>query len=183
MELLIVIGVLGILAAGLLAAIDPFEQLKKAKDTNNRSATIELLQSLQRFYATHGNFPWNIETYQVFCGTAVSQSLDGFGPITDSAMSVQYANLQNCFVNSLVADGELKSTYFSGVGGTDIYVGSNLTDKTDVTVCFEPKSKANMNDSTTKYLVNTVGGNRFSIVYPNGNACMRQVGDCAQCFK
>jgi len=30
MELLIVIGVLGILAAGLLAAIDPFEQLKKA---------------------------------------------------------------------------------------------------------------------------------------------------------
>ena len=28
MELLIVIGVLGILAAGLLAAIDPFEQLK-----------------------------------------------------------------------------------------------------------------------------------------------------------
>ena len=98
MELLIVIGVLGILAAGLLAAIDPFEQLKKAKDTNNRSATIELLQSLQRFYATHGDFPWNMPSYQSFCGTALSESIDGFGSIVDSAMSIQYTNLQNCLV-------------------------------------------------------------------------------------
>ena len=31
-ELLVVIGILGILAAGLLAAIDPLEQLKKGRD-------------------------------------------------------------------------------------------------------------------------------------------------------
>ena len=33
-ELLIVIGILGILAAGLQAAIDPIEQLKKGQDSN-----------------------------------------------------------------------------------------------------------------------------------------------------
>ena len=36
-ELLIVIGILGILAAGLLAAIDPLEQLKKGRDNQKNS--------------------------------------------------------------------------------------------------------------------------------------------------
>lgn len=187
MELLIVIGVLGILAAGLLAAIDPFEQLKKSIDTNNRSAAIELLSSLQRFYASHGDFPWHIATYSATCGTDSGQSLDGLGPIVDSAMTVQFSNLAACITSSLIADGELKSSYFKGIGATNIYIGSDLTNKTDVTVCFEPHSKSNMDDPSSKYLVNTVGGNRYSIVLQTGTppltACPRQIGDCAQCFK
>jgi len=58
-ELLVVIGVLGILATGLLAAVDPFEQLKKARDANYRNAAIETLNAFTRYYATHGYFPWN----------------------------------------------------------------------------------------------------------------------------
>ena len=73
MELLIVIGVLGILAAGLLAAIDPFEQLKKARDTNMRNSSVELLQAFQRYYAIHGSFPWNMESMNVFCGRNTGQ--------------------------------------------------------------------------------------------------------------
>ena len=41
-ELLIVIGVLGILATGLLAAVDPFEQLKKARDTKAMVRNVSL---------------------------------------------------------------------------------------------------------------------------------------------
>lgn len=187
MELLIVIGVLGILVAGLLAAIDPFEQLKKARDTNTRNATIELLQSLQRFYTTHGELPWNMAQYSAVCGTGAGESLDGFGDILDSAMSIQYEPMAECLEASLVMDGELKETFVAGTGGSHIYIGSNLADKSDVTVCFEPKSKTNMTDYATIYLVNTIGGNRYSIVEQTGvaplNACTRLVGDCAQCFR
>jgi len=57
-ELLVVIGILGILAIGILAAIDPFEQLKKGRDTNLRNVTVEYVNACTRYYATHGVLPW-----------------------------------------------------------------------------------------------------------------------------
>jgi len=47
-ELLIVIALLGALAVGLLAALDPFEQLKKGDDTGVRNTVSELLGSIVR---------------------------------------------------------------------------------------------------------------------------------------
>ena len=41
-ELLIVIALLGALAVGLLAALDPFEQLKKGTDTGTRNTVSEI---------------------------------------------------------------------------------------------------------------------------------------------
>jgi type II secretory pathway pseudopilin PulG len=188
MELLIVIGVLGILAAGLLAAIDPFEQLKKARDTNNRNATIELLSGLQRFYSIHGDFPWNMDKYVSICGRDTGQVLDGFGSINSAAMSMQDTRLSDCILGALVPDGELKQTFLSGIGGTNIFVGSDVNSKTDLVVCFEPESKSNRSDSSTKYLVNVIGISGWYFVVeqtgdPPFDACPRQLGDCAQCFK
>ena len=188
MELLIVIGVLGILAAGLLAAIDPFEQLKKARDTNSRNASIELLQGLQRFYATHGALPWNMIGYEAICGRGTGQILNGLDSIHENALSVRDTHLANCIFGSLVIDGELKNTYFSGIGSTNIFVGSDVDDKTDVAVCFEPESKSGRNDSSTKYLVNAKGDSGWYFVVeqtgvPPNTACPRQLGDCAQCFE
>ena len=40
-ELLIVIALLGALAVGLLATIDPFEQLKKGRDTSKKNTVSE----------------------------------------------------------------------------------------------------------------------------------------------
>jgi hypothetical protein len=186
MELLIVIGVLGILAAGLLAAIDPFEQLKKARDTNFRNATIELMSGLTRFYATHGAFPWNIHSYDAICGIDTGQVLDGFGNVAMGALSMQDPRLSTCIMGSLGADGELKDTFMSGIGSTNVFVMADINDDTFVTVCFQPEGKSARSDPSTKYLVNTVGGGWYSIVEQTGvaplNACPRQLGDCAQCF-
>ena len=155
MELLIVIGVLGILAAGLLAAIDPFEQLKKARDTNNRSAAIEMLSSLTRYYANHGAFPWNMTTPVATCDrTGALAELDALGV---SSVSVQSADLEACLDATLVVDGELKDTYFDGIGSTNIFVASDPADVTDVVVCFAPEGKSSRTDPSTSYLF-TVGG-------------------------
>jgi len=50
-ELLIVIALLGALAVGLLAALDPFEQLKKGTDTGVRNTVSEVHGAIIRYYA------------------------------------------------------------------------------------------------------------------------------------
>ena len=185
MELLIVIGVLGILAAGLLAAIDPFEQLKKARDTNNRSATIELLSSFTRYYANHGAFPWNMTTPTTNCDRAIGKPLAALGALGTSVLSIQNASLKACITESLVTDGELKTTFFTGVGSTLIYVASDPTDLTDVQVCFAPEGKSSRTDPSTKYLVSGAGpitiADQTNIVSP---ACPDVTSSsCLQCFK
>jgi len=84
-ELLVVLGILGILAAGLLAAIDPFEQLKKGRDTNMRNTVIELLNATTRYYATHGDLPWCAAGT---CSTiaTVQLSTDAFWNATTAAL-------------------------------------------------------------------------------------------------
>ncbi|MEK7634177.1 MAG: prepilin-type N-terminal cleavage/methylation domain-containing protein, partial [Patescibacteria group bacterium] len=57
-ELLIVIALLGALAVGLLAALDPFEQLKKGTDTGVRNTVSEVHGSIIRFYAIKNYMPW-----------------------------------------------------------------------------------------------------------------------------
>lgn len=190
MELLIVIGVLGILAAGLLAAIDPFEQLKKARDTNNRSATIELMSSLTRYYANHGAFPWNMTTPVAECGRGVGQPLAGFGAITTSGYSIQDGAMTDCITASVMADGELKDTFMTGIGSTPIYIGSDPLDSSDLLVCFKPEGRSARNDVSTKYIV-TQGATFTTVVEdtdpvnitaPDTYNCPGNAG-CAQCFQ
>jgi prepilin-type N-terminal cleavage/methylation domain-containing protein len=62
-ELLIVIALLGALAVGLLAALDPFEQLKKGTDTGVRNTVSEVHGAIIRYYAVTGNkMPWDPST-------------------------------------------------------------------------------------------------------------------------
>lgn len=180
-ELLIVIGVLGILAAGLLAAVDPFEQLKKARDANNRNAAIEALNAFTRYYATHGQLPWNMSPVDTGCNTAVAGALAGFGDMTaGGAYKIQDMNA--CVTNTLIADGELKTLFFSGIGQTDIYVSS--ANATNVVVCFAPEGKALVNDPSTNYLVSGTGP--YTIVVDTGSpaTCPGTTGNvCLQCFQ
>jgi prepilin-type N-terminal cleavage/methylation domain-containing protein len=50
-ELIIVIGVLGVLAAALLIAIDPLEQLARGRDSGRISSVTQIGRALQAYYA------------------------------------------------------------------------------------------------------------------------------------
>lgn len=185
MELLIVIGVLGILAAGLLAAIDPFEQLRKARDTNTRNATIELMSSLTRYYANHGAFPWNMTSPIDECSRASGGGLEGLDSITENAFSIQDTAMSDCIVGTVVEDGELKDTFMDGIGSTHIYIGSSDTDLTDLSVCFAPDGKSARTDPSTKYLL--AGSAEDYTVTDQTSvdpaACPANTGLCLQCFE
>lgn len=179
MELLIVIGVLGILAAGLLAAIDPFEQLKKARDSNYRSGAIELLQSVQRYYANHGYFPWRAAGSA--CATANAETLAPTTQVASlSAATVAVGANQdpdfNSCLDDLVADGELKSTFSSGLN-TTLYISSWT--KTNIRVCYSPESKSIRADVNTNL---HLAGDP-ALVSLGCSEQERLDGDCLQCYQ
>jgi prepilin-type N-terminal cleavage/methylation domain-containing protein len=132
-ELLIVIALLGILALALIAAIDPFEQLKKGRDTGTRNSTEELYNSLLRYYAIRGKFPW-----------------------TSSAVSSSQASDITNFIQQVIDAGELKQAFLDDTDKLGrIFVTSThediLDNMDDLTVCFTPESKAFRIDENTKF--------------------------------
>ena len=64
-ELLIVIALLGALAVGLLATIDPFEQLKKGRDTSLRNTVAEFYNANLRYYSTKGEIRVDVAGFRV----------------------------------------------------------------------------------------------------------------------
>ncbi|TRZ49056.1 type II secretion system protein [bacterium] len=192
MELLIVIGVLGILAAGLLAAIDPFEQLKKARDTNNRNAAIEMLGSAQRYYANHGYLPWYkigvAPAYDVAICPALSW--DSLRPavstITYPRAAVKVSpditvgdGVYDCINGTLGVDGEIKATFFFGLK-TPLYIMSGSP--TSAGICFAPEGKSNLSDGQTKYLYDIVA-KTISIPVAGCTVGEKSGGLCLQCFE
>lgn len=144
-ELLIVIGVLGILAAGLLAAVDPFEQLKKARDANNRNAVIELHNAYTRYYATHGSLPWDYASASAACTANLLAFNRGA-----AQTSLSVTTLTDC-ITDLEGDGELKTGFVSALGGQADKMFTASPGTTQVFVCFSPEGKGLWKDTQNKY--------------------------------
>ncbi len=159
-ELLVVIGILGILAAALIATIDPFEQLKKAQDANSKNTSAEFQSAVIRYYTTHSAFPWSKDSS---CTTQAGTAFTG----------TALTSIGNCMA-ALVTDGELKSGFTSA---TDLLSGILVTgNSSDVVACFKPVSKSQLRDPNTKY--NTAGVLSSGCASTSG-----QTGACYWCAK
>ena len=156
-ELLIVIALLGALAVGLLATIDPFEQLKKGRDTSMRNTVSEFYNANLRYYAVRGQFPW---------GTGgTSGTLD---------------SLTTTIIDPLITAGELKNRFTELAGTANLArVSLSSTSATHMAVCFLPESKSFQIDPNTVYDVS-------GTVLP-ANTCKGQsppgTSDCNFCIQ
>ena len=56
-ELLIVIAILGILASGILVAINPLGQIQKARDAVRRSDGKQINDAITRYFIVNGSYP------------------------------------------------------------------------------------------------------------------------------
>lgn len=132
-ELLIVIALLGALAVGLLATIDPFEQLKKGRDTSLRNTTAEFYNANLRYFSTKGKFPW----------------------ATDASYDSSLVGGQTDVLTELITVGELKTRFYSLAGSANlnkIYLSS--TSAEHLAVCFKPESKSFQEDPVTLFAAN-----------------------------
>jgi len=146
-ELLIVISVLGILAVGLLAAVDPFEQLKKARDTNTRQSALSLQTSFIRYYATHGGLPWNTTSLATCYGAYAGAS----PAVPVSGIAISDADMSDCITTGPEGDGELKDGFVLALstGADSMFVTS--TTASSASVCFAPQSKSVRAEENVKY--------------------------------
>lgn len=60
-ELLIVISLIGILAAALLAVLDPLTQMKKSRDSRRKTDLDRLTKVLEDYYNDKGKYPVSID--------------------------------------------------------------------------------------------------------------------------
>lgn len=156
-ELLIVIALLGSLAVGLLATVDPFEQLKKGTDTSIRNTTSEVYNSAIRFYSVKNAFPWTGDVTGISLGAA---------SFTDSPSG---------YLQQIINAGELKPEFIQLAGGNlnSIFLTStaNAGVRQNVSACFLPQSKSFANEANAKYGVNGVVSAGCVATVAGGTAC------------
>lgn len=146
-----VVALLGALAVGLLAAVDPFEQLKKGTDTSTRNTSSSFQQAAIRYYGTTNAFPPGMST-----------------------QGVTIWSLTNSAVTALQSAGELKQNYAQLAGGSSvlskIFVSTLTTAGSEsVAVCFQPTSKSFQLDKNTQWDY-TAGTSLVASCKTNGGA-------------
>lgn len=148
-ELLVVIGVLGILATGLLATIDPLEQFRKGADSNRKTTALELGNALTRYYAVHGTTPWDTTAN----GGAGCNG--GVAPAPTRVSNVGGTTAFNDCLTTLTNEGELKGSFQTQYSILNrLWVidttPANSTAKS-FSICFDPESKSESKKPETKF--------------------------------
>ncbi len=140
-ELLVVIGILGILAAALVATIDPFEQLNKAQDANSKNTAVEFLNANIRYYTTHSAMPWWTNG-----ATCMGASVTTLSAVNLSSNSSMYSTC----LSTLINEGELKQAFTTATG----ILGNLYANESNgnITMCYKPKSKSQQRDVSSKYV-------------------------------
>lgn len=64
-ELLIVISIISILAAGILLVFDPVTQRKKENDAQRKSDLSQIQKAIEQYYQYIGAYPQSTETYKI----------------------------------------------------------------------------------------------------------------------
>ncbi len=88
-ELLIVIAVLGVLAAGVLVAINPGEQLARARDASRKTTVGQLSRAAQAYYTSQQKYPAG-DPFSGVAGTWITQ-LVGAGEIKSVPTNPDYS--------------------------------------------------------------------------------------------
>src|SRR5258708_6584481 len=120
-ELLVVVGILAILLAITLIAINPAEQLNQSEDVSDKAATDDFIKANIEYFTSANAMPWNKNTS---CAIELAQG----GPLS---------SMPDC-IHELVQGGKLENSEENSQQAKDIY--ASKCGSTEV-LCFNPKSK------------------------------------------
>ncbi|OGK12027.1 hypothetical protein A2954_00175 [Candidatus Roizmanbacteria bacterium RIFCSPLOWO2_01_FULL_37_12] len=174
-ELLIVIAILGILGVGLLIALDPLEQTRRASDTTVQQSGIEVKDAINRYFASKLVFPWCDPL-----SAAGTCSYEGTSCFDDEAPQGNFGDGGSCagfVINQLLTTGELKNTPPSKIAEVlNLYTRSSGT---EFTVTFNPVSKAFDSDLKTLYIDQACTAPAIN----DPPSCNTSGNDCYYCLK
>ena len=152
-EILIVVALIGALFLGILATVDPLEQLKKGSDTARRNLSSQLYNGFLQYYAAQNAFPWTVD-------------LSG---LSGTANAVTVANIG--YIPTAIGVGEFKADFINLAGGNlaKIFLTSTadtLGLRQNLASCFLPDSKAFRVDPNAKYGIDGVVSSGCSVAAP-----------------
>lgn len=165
-ELLIVIAILGILAVGILIALDPVEQTRRATDATLLKSAGDVKNAIDRYYASKLYFPWCDATSPAGGCTFVSGCASGAGPLS--------AGCGSTVSNELVNTGELKAALPASV--TSVVNLAVAAGGTSFMVSFNPVSKAYDTNASTRYT------DAACTQLGTGTTCTTAGNTCYYCF-
>jgi len=163
-ELLVVITLIGILAVAVLSALNPIEQINKARDAGRRSDAAQIMSAIDRYFASTEQFPWNNvgwtdEVAAVSGDTAfkVTAEKAGVGICGVAAPGNPTTGVSSdatgCTIDGLlISSSELKSQFGKRKAfrttpvAEDVFYVIKETNDPSVAVCFIPSSKATRTD-------------------------------------
>lgn len=137
-EILIVVALIGALFLGILASLDPLEQLKKGGDSARRDITTEIYNGFIRYYAVKNTLPWTADI-SAMAVSANAMTAAGTG-----------------YISQGIAQGEFKVDFLSlaGVNLNKIFLTSTADaqgNRSNLASCFLPDSKSFRLDANAKY--------------------------------
>ena len=140
-EILIVVALLGALVAGLLATLDPFQQIRKGADTSSRSMAADLYRAFVSYQAVRGQFPWAADVVGL------------------AASAIDMTEASTGYITQIISAGELKSEFINSIGATNlgkVFVSSTAVSgvRNNLSVCFLPESKSFGADPNARYDIN-----------------------------
>lgn len=148
-ELLIVIALIGVLAVAVLAAINPLEQLNRARDTGMESDASQLLAAIDRYYASQEKFPWVVEDASLNNDSSFGfmSAKDGRVGICDYPAGASDCTAQGELLSTLELKSEFLNRKFIAAEDTEetdlLYVGKEEGASSSVYACWVPKSRSN----------------------------------------
>ena len=204
-ELLIVIALLGVIATIVIAAINPIEQANRAADAGMKADASQLVSAVQRYYASHSEFPWNSCTgggCTPLVSTAegplpwTSADAVGIGICGTAGTGCKAETTHGVLITSL----ELQTAFLSKswIGPTsalppnELLVGKGTGASSSVYVCWIPKANSNRQNlinsaSTRNKMVTTLSSIGISGVPDASTACTTTSdpgwtsGACSEC--
>jgi len=155
-ELLIVIALLGVIATIVIAAINPIEQANRASDAGMKADASQIVSAIQRYYASHNEFPWQAAaSCTTNGGTGCTLTSDAEYPfisadnpsvgICGSATDCKGSTTQGELLAALELQNAFLSKSWIAATSLDakIMVGKASGASSSVYVCWIPKSSSN----------------------------------------
>lgn len=162
-ELLIVIALIAILSVAVLATINPVEQANKAKDSTMMNDSGEVLNAVERYYASNmanAQYPWSGYADAITNDEAViyHSNQSGFGlcnsaggSADDSDTECSYSAADATTRGMLIVTTELKDSFlqkgYSATANTFdkqlFMIKRPVAEGNSIYVCFVPKATAN----------------------------------------
>lgn len=115
-ELVIVIGMIGLLASVLVTLINPLDQLKKSNDAERKSDLSQLRQALEIYYQDNGRYPASSVDFKI------SPTVNG------SMVTLAWGSPWTPYINIIPKDPKPPRTYIysASVDGQTFYLYANL---------------------------------------------------------